>query len=474
MKRILLLLLLCSTTLLMAQQTDPIQEAMASYDYETALSLIAQKKPATPLLLQKGKALRSLGLNAEALSTYQEIIGKDSTNTRALIEAAECCRTLAKYKQASAYYEKVLDLTPENKYVRIQYINLLLAQQKFREALGESSLMTEKDSSAIALHLQAQSFEGMNELLPAAGCYYNIQEKYPADYLAAAKLGAINIAASYYDEAIEATEKYRKIDTTNIAVNRQNALAYCLKQDYPTAIRRYQYLVNQGDSTFHTCYYLGISYYAIERYYEAHDFLEAARKYDPENVTLLYYLGRSCAKTSWKKQGVEYLEQAINLSIPKDSSMVRLYIGMTDCYKMAQMYKEQLASIKERYQKYDRQNHKLLYDMAHLSFFALKDRKSTERYLEAFLKTRPKDEKAEQAKLNEKGELVLGITNYYNAADNWLKDLKSKQKIEDFFQNGNPETTTGGRALKFYATMRLEVRKAATVNRKQPFFLFMK
>ena len=44
MKRILLLLLLCSTTLLMAQQTDPIQEAMASYDYETALSLIAQAR----------------------------------------------------------------------------------------------------------------------------------------------------------------------------------------------------------------------------------------------------------------------------------------------------------------------------------------------------------------------------------------------------------------------------------------------
>jgi tetratricopeptide (TPR) repeat protein len=436
MKRMLLLFLLCPATLLMAQHLDPIQEAMANYDYETALSLIAQKKATTPLLLQKGKALRSLGLNMEALSTYQEIIANDSTNTRAMIEAAECCRTLAKYKQASAYYERVLDLTPENKYVRIQYIGLLLSQQRFRDALGESSIMTEKDSSAIALHLQAQSFEGMNELLPAAGCYYNIQEKYPADYLAAAKLGAINIAASYYDEAIEATEKYRKIDTTNIAVNRQNALAYCLKQDYSTAIRRYQYLVNQGDSSFHTCYYLGISYYAIEKYYEAHDFLEVARKYDPENVNLLYYLGRSCAKTSWKKQGVEYLEQAINLSIPKDSSMVRLYIGMTDCYKMAQMYKEQLASMKERYQKYDKQNHKLLYDMAHLSISALQDKKSAERYLEAFLKTRPKDEKDQQAKLNEKGELVLGKTNYYNAAENWLKDLKSKQKIEDFFQNG--------------------------------------
>ena len=436
MKRLLLLFLLCPTTLLMAQHLDPIQEAMANYDYEAALSLIAAKKPTTPLLLQKGKALRGLGLNTEALSTYQEIITNDTTNSRAFIEAAECCRMLAKSNQALKYYERALDLNPENKYVRIQYINLLKSLQKFRDALGESSLMTEKDSSAIALHLQAQSFEGMGEPLPAAGCYYNIQEKYPSDYLAAAKLGAINIAGSYFDEAIEATEKYRQIDTTNIAVNRQNALAYCLKQDYPTAIRRYQYLVNQGDSSFHTCYYLGISYYAIERYYEAHDFLEAARKYDPENVNLLYYLGRACAKTSWKKQGVEYLEQAINLSIPKDSSMTRLYIGMTDCYKMAQMYKEQLASMKERYQKYDRQNHKILYDMAHLSFSALKDKKSTERYLEAFLKTRPKDDKTGQAKLNEKGELVLGMANYYNAAANWLKDLKSKQKIEDFFQNG--------------------------------------
>ena len=228
-----------------------------------------------------------------------------------------------------------------------------------------------------------------------------------------------------------------QIDTTNIAVNRQNALAYCLNKDYPTAIQRYEYLVSQGDSSFHTCYYLGISYYAEEKYYEAHDFLEAARKHDPENVNLLYYLGRACAKTSWKKSGVEYLEKAIDLSIPKDSNMTRLYIGMTDCYKMAEMPKEQIESIRERYRKYDKQNHKLLYDMAFIYFYSLKDKKNTERCLEAFLKTRPKEDKEEEAKLNERGELVLGTKNYYNAAANWLKDIQSKQKIEDFFLGGN-------------------------------------
>lgn len=445
MKRIIFLLFLCSTISLMAQHTDRIQEAMANYDYETALSLIAQKKPTTPLLLQKGKALRGLGLNTEALSTYQEIITNDTTNTRAFIEAAECCRALAKYNQALQYYERALDMSPENKYVRIQYINLLLSLQKFRDALGESSLMTENDSSAIAMHLQAQSFEGLGEMLPAVGCYYNIQEKYPDDYLAAAKLGAINIAGSYFDEAIEATEKFRQIDSTNITVNRQNALAYCLKKDYPTAIQRYEYLISQGDSTFHTCYYLGISYYAAEKYYEAHDLLEAARKYDPDNVNLLYYLGRACAKTSWKKEGVEYLEKAINLSVPNDSNMTRLYIGMTDCYKMAQMYKKQIESIKERYQKYDKQNHKLLYDIAHIYFYALKDKRNTERYLEAFLKTRPSENKeVEEIESDGHGGLVLGKSNYYNAAANWLKDLRNKQKIEDFFENGHPTTNKKG------------------------------
>ena len=73
MKRIIILFFLCCTIPLIAQHTDPIQEAMANYDYETALSLIAQKKDyPLPLLLQKGKALRGLGLTTEALATYQE------------------------------------------------------------------------------------------------------------------------------------------------------------------------------------------------------------------------------------------------------------------------------------------------------------------------------------------------------------------------------------------------------------------
>ena len=73
MKRIIILFFLCCTIPLIAQHTDPIQEAMANYDYETALSLIAQKKTTPPLLLQKGKALRGLGLTQRHLLPIKKL-----------------------------------------------------------------------------------------------------------------------------------------------------------------------------------------------------------------------------------------------------------------------------------------------------------------------------------------------------------------------------------------------------------------
>jgi tetratricopeptide (TPR) repeat protein len=435
MRKLLISLCLSACcSFLTAQNANPIQDAMANYDYETALSLIEQETPTVPLLYQKGRALKGLGNSMEALEVFQQIVAQDSLNPRAYIEAAECSRSVAKYKQALGYYRKALDLNPNNKYARIQYITLLLNQREYQEALGESSLLAEKDSSAIALHLMGQSFEGMQDPLSALGAYHLIQELYPTDYLAAAKLGQIYISGNDYDYAIDATEEYRKRDTTNIIVNQLNAQAYCLNKYYPTAIQRYEYLLSQGDSTFQTCYYLGISYYATGKYYEAHDMLEAARQYDPRNVNLLYYLGRSCAKTSWKEAGVQYLEEAIAYALPPDSAMIRLYVGLTDCYKSALMFDEQIKSLQTRYEKYEIENHKLLYDMAYVYYYSLRNTPKAEQCLEAYLKTRPKGSKELPQEVDSDGVPIIGENNRYNAAEAWLKDIRDRRKKEDFFK----------------------------------------
>ena len=435
MKQLILFLLLGTCNTLFAQHTKLIQEAMNNYDYEKAIMLIDKEQPTTELLFQKGKALKSLGRNAEALHTFRQIIAGDSLNQRAFIEAAECCKQSAKYQDALKYYQKAIDIHPDNKYVRIQYISLLCNLQQYEEAFGESSVLAETDSSAVILHLQAQSLEGRTGFLDAAlGCYHVIQDKYPDDYLAAAKLGQIYNAMQFYEYAIEATEKYREADTTNVVVNRQNAQAYCLSGDYPMAIKRYEYLVGQRDSSFHTYYYLGVSYYATQKFYEAHDMLEIARKYDPENVNLLYYLGRACAKTSWKKQGIEYLETAIDLSLPKDSAMTRLYKGLRDCCRLGREPAKAIQAAKDQY-KYDKTNHKLLYDIA-IDYLFMKDNKNATHYLEVFLKTRPKDTKETAIEINKKGEVEVNMEYYYRSAMETLKKLKQKAKEEDFFKNG--------------------------------------
>ena len=108
------------------------------------LSLIAKEpEVGISLLYQQGRALKGLGRNREALATFQNILEQDSLQTRAYIEAAECCKSLAKHRQAITYYQQATSLNPNNKYARLQYISLLLAQKQYQTALDESNKLAQ-------------------------------------------------------------------------------------------------------------------------------------------------------------------------------------------------------------------------------------------------------------------------------------------------------------------------------------------
>lgn len=437
MKRIILLFAFLGHILATTAQSpvsNDIREAMNNYDYDAALQLMEKTPSSIPLLYLKGKALKELGRNNEALNVFNQLTKQDSLNPRAYIEAGECYKTLGKFQPALLCYKRVLDLKPDHKYARIQYISQLLNLQKYQEALGESTALAEQDSSATILHLKAQSLEGLySDPNIQIGAYMEIHERYPDDYLAASKLASLYIRNNYYDYAIETCEAYRKTDTTNATVNRLEAQAYCLNQEYQKALERYQPLLAQGDSSFYNCYYAGISHYALNQPYEAHDLLEAARKHAPDHIDLLYYLGKACSKTLWKKKGMEYMEDAIRLVFPQDSVVARLYGGLADCCREAAEPRKQIKALMQQY-KYNPQAHYVLYKAAFVSFYHLKDLESTEKYLEAYLKTRPKESKDQPQEMTEEGDIVINENNRYNAAEAWLQDLQKRKKVEDFFQ----------------------------------------
>ena len=437
MKRIILLFAFLGHILATTAQSpvsNDIREAMNNYDYEAALQLMEKTPSSIPLLYLKGKALKELGRNNEALNVFNQLTKQDSLNPRAYIEAGECYKSLGKFQPALLCYKRVLDLKPDHKYARIQYISQLLNLQKYQEALGESTALAEQDSSATILHLKAQSLEGLySDPNIQIGAYMEIHERYPDDYLAASKLASLYIRNNYYDYAIETCEAYRKTDPHNATVNRLEAQAYCLNQDNQKALERSQPLLAQGDSPFYNCYYAGISHYALNQPYEAHDLLEAARKHAPDHIDLLYYLGKACSKTLWKKKGMEYMEDAIRLVFPQDSVVARLYGGLAACCREAAEPRTPIKALMQQY-KYNPQAHYVLYKAAFVSFYHLKDLESTEKYLEAYLKTRPKESKDQPQEMTEEGDIVINENNRYNAAEAWLQDLRKRKKVEDFFQ----------------------------------------
>lgn len=420
MKHLLLLLFTCISLALSAQNSEQILRAMADYDYEAALSLIENGQPDPSLLIQKAKALKGLNRLPEAQKTLKQILEQDPKNLQALIELAECCKQSGRFKDALLYYKQAVDLKPDNKFAHMQYAKILFSQGKYRLSLDECTELLKTDSSADVLRLRAENLEKMNNILEALLSYTNILNKYPEDYLTNARMGSILMGMKEYSSVIALTERYRQIDSTNIDINRQNAQAYCLNLEYPTAIRRYNYLTEEGDSTYHTCYYLGVSYYATGKYKDAYKWLVKAYEQVPDNADLLYYLGRSSAKLTMPDQGIAYLNQALDLTIPKDSVMARMYKALVECYHVANKTPQEIQALKMQY-RYDPDKPVLLYSIAHISF-QKGDMKATERYLKAFLKT--KDH------VNE--SILRKYSKHYAYADRMLKALYK----EKFFKDG--------------------------------------
>lgn len=433
MKHVLFLSMCFICLFAKAQKTNPIQDAIGNYDYETALKLIEKEKPTIPILFQKGKSLKELGRYREALSAFEEILKTERDNVRSLIEAAECCKLLTLNNKAISYFSIAHTLAPENKYVNLQQIALLFQMEKFKDALNVCNEQTKTDSSAIILRLKAECLKALDLKTEAKQLYRTILEKYPEDFTSITGLAGLYIDMEEYGNAIRCTEQYRQIDSTNTYINQKNAQAYCLAQKYPEAISRYEDLQAHGDSTVQTNYYLGLSYYVTKQYFYARRCLLSVLPSNQKNATIHYYLGMACTKAYYPKEGLTYIKKALDLTIPTDSTLNSLYRGLAESYKVNKLYKEQIEAMKTAYKyspKDKPKSHVLLYQIALVHQYRLNDIASAKKCLEDFLNTCPKSSNKKQPELKN-GIITTGIDSYYNAAEAWLIDIKKGIKPEE-------------------------------------------
>ena len=415
-----------------AQSIEEIHRAMDAYDYEMPIARISPMAGDSLLTPLRAKALRAMNRNAEALKEWNSLLQADSTNTNVLIELAECYKLVGRTQEATPCYGKAVALHPENTYFRQQHIRSLLATESYEKARNACHAWLDRDSlSATAFKLMGMAYEGMVSDNPDAltNAFMSYATAYGIDSLDAqtvAHIASIFNNNEQFQDAVDVTEKYRLTDTLNIDVNRQNAKAYCLLKEYPTAIKRYEVLKKMGDRSFTTLYYLGVSHYGDNWMYGAYDNLLLAHKKSPMDVNVLYYLGKSAARTSWKKEGVAYIKEAIEISTPTDSLMSRLYDGLVECYRYVNDPYEKIEAMKKLY-SYNKK-YTLFYHIAY-TYDHQKDYANAVHYYEKYMAQVPKDK---QLALDDEGKPKPNVETLYQIA----KRRVEKIKAEDFFRNG--------------------------------------
>lgn len=276
------------------------------------------------------KALLALLLVSQTLSLQAQRQGS-LLNER--LEQAENYRQNAQYIKALQAYTDVLEMDSLHDEALHKRVRCLMSLGNYQQGIDECKRMIARDSMDVA----AWRMQGI--------CLYRIQEDGFAfvalskayeldadDYGTVEALSSLLNKAKEYDECLRITDIYRQKDTLNLVINQNAAEALFRQERFRPALERYNQLVKLGDHSYYTHYFRGMTFFGLERYFEAYRDLNRALQIDPENTNLLYYTALSGAKTSWKKEAVQYIEEARDIIIPNDSTLNWLYNGMASVY----------------------------------------------------------------------------------------------------------------------------------------------
>lgn len=420
-----------------AQSIEEFQQAMDTYNYEKPILEIDAEKGDSIFTPMRAKALKAMNRYSEALKEWNSLLSVDSTEAKILAELGECYRSMNKHNQAVSCYEKALKLRPENNFFRQQHIRSLLAAGNYGVARDAAHVWLEQDSlSATGYKFLGEAYQGLaledpNLLINAFLAYNNAYRRDSLDGQTVAQIAALFNGNEQWTDALKVTEVYRCSDKKNMDVNRQNAKAYCMVKDYGKAIERYEELKTLGDRSFTTFYYCGISYYGKDWFHEAEKNLLAAQKLrpsSPADVNLLYYLAKTCSHTSSQREGVAFMKEAIELTVPTDSMMTRLYEGLVECYGRwhnGDPY-EKIEVMKKTYAL--NKKYTLFFKIAEI-YHKQKDYDNAVHYYEKYMSMVPKEK---QMLLDGEGKPMAGWTTLYQIAGRKIKEIKE----ENFFRGG--------------------------------------
>lgn len=415
MKKTLIGLLLCFSLILSAQNSA-IQNAVKNYDYETAIKLLSKEKKSTELDFLKAKCYKNLTRYNEAILLLEELVKQEGTGLSAINELADCYQLTGDFKKAKFFYAMALQMVPENRYMQMNYLNVVFKLREWNQTIRLAHSFLQKDSLPAIYPILGDCFVQLSNSDSATYYYRKALLSNPEDYNTLSKLSKIYLQAENYSDLLSSTDQYILSDSTNQIINQFNGIGYCMKRNYNLAIYRLNKLFQEGDSSFLTNYYLGASYFATKDYITAYEHLRNAFRKDSTNQSLFLYLGQSAIFCGHQQEGIDILNKGLVRLIPKDSVLFNYYYNLSVGYN--RMWHNSADEIKylKLANKYNPDYKFALYTIAELYDFKLKKPEDALEYYAQFVAARPKTKKD----VDDKRPTI----SYYDAAERRLNEIK--------------------------------------------------
>ena len=408
---------------------DSIRNFLQIYKYSSALEIINRRLPVTQnkeeLLYYKGLALKGNIKYSEAINSFSELLKRNPTHVTALIELGNCYKMTGDYKRAYSSFLIADSLAPSN-YVRNEMANILynteaydLAAKSYRALLKEDSL------NIYLLRSVARCFDKMSQFDSAMFYYEKAMDQNPYDFHTAYPLCNIYVRKKSYEKGINITEKFMKVDSTDILMNRMNAYLFLLNKEYPSSLTRFKKCYRSMDTSVFTIKYLGVSYFKLNIFDTAKIYLEKAFHKDTMDAQTCNFLGISCSESYWKKLGIEYLKRSILLTNPDPVNLSGIYTNLAEACNGYSKYNDALDAYLKAYELMP--NDSLLpYRIAKQYDKWLGNKEQAIKYYTLFLKA--KKSATDDSTTEKNGRMVI---SYYSAAKSRIKQLQKELKKEN-------------------------------------------
>lgn len=425
-KLLLFSLLFLSTGYLFSQHSKEVEDALRNNQYGQVLNLLENELPSREGLLLKAHCLEKTYNYPAAMNVYKQLLGDYPDDANLIITMAECASQIGDKQQSLRYWIMADSLSPGNHYIQTKKSMAFYQNDNWKEAIEEAKTVFKVDSVPLLLRMVGDAYLHSSKGDSAIWYYYKTLEKNPADRLAVSKLGKIYLGAKFYDAAIDLTQSYlENINPSEPIISQLNGIAHFSEGNYAEAAQRLNETVALGDSSYTTCYYLGVSLYGLKSYYEAIPWLERAYMKNNSDVYLLYHYGTALSKLYDRKKGIEILSEGVAKIEEMNAMLFDFDRSFADVYKRLINYPKAIEYLQSAYRRKP-DAHSLLYDIARC-YELMSDNNNAITYYNRFLKTAPQSWVREDYLINVNDSVEINTAEtLYQIATQRAKVLKEE------------------------------------------------